>query len=88
MQPARSYSPTVWAVYNGSTVLLNTIADIQFEADSTSLECFDRERLIEAEANLPLRQTISFVLSQINELSIMQNQPDSVCLRSSQARRK
>ncbi|MEE3609558.1 efflux RND transporter permease subunit [Avibacterium paragallinarum] len=83
MQPARSYSPTVWAVCNGSTVPLNTIADIQFGADSASLECFDRERLIEAEANLPLGQTISIVLSQINELSIMQNQPDSVCLRSS-----
>ncbi|WP_443090939.1 efflux RND transporter permease subunit [Basfia succiniciproducens] len=63
---------------NGGTVILNTIADIQFGAGSASLERFDRERRIAVEADLAVGQTIGTALSQINELPIMQKLPDGV----------
>lgn len=68
---------------NGGTVPLSTVADIQFGAGSASLERFDRERRIAVEADLALGQTIGTALSQINELPIMQNLPDSVRVPSS-----
>lgn len=68
---------------NGGTVPLNTVADIQFGAGLASLERFDRERRIVVEADLALGQTIGTALSQINELPIMQNLPDSVRVPSS-----
>ncbi|ULJ68530.1 efflux RND transporter permease subunit [Wielerella bovis] len=68
------------ATNNGTTVLLNSVAELFIGETSSGIERFDRERQVIVEVDLTEGYTIGDVLNAVNGLPIMQDLPAGVKL--------